>query len=237
MVGLFFLHTVPGCQKSQAGHFHEDLVSFVLFYEGNTVFVDSGRRSYDASDKVANFQKSAEGHNTVLLNGVSPGLMPNQQRYPEFYKDSEVSVTYEINDELLSVELKHTGFSRAFNTVGSHSRRFSLSKSFFEIFDDIEGSKSAIVESFFYLSPYADVKKDTQLHNDKINFSLCERNYEFKSLNASNSQSNKMDFKTNLNEQRCVISYSYGDSMESSCISTQMNTRLPYKQQFRLGLV
>jgi hypothetical protein len=232
-----FLHSIPGSCKNQAGHFHEDLTSFVLFRYGKEVFVDPGRRSYSASDVVARFQKSSIGHNSLMLNGVGPGLMPNQQRYPEFYRDSDVSVTHEINDKLLFVELRHTGFSRAFSSVGSHLRKFSISKNSIEIFDEIEGSKSAVVDSFFHLSPFADVKKDTQSNNNKINFSLCERNYEFESINI-NSKSNKMDFKINLSEQGHVISRSYGDSsMRSSCISVHGNIQLPYRHRFRLKLL
>ncbi len=53
------------------GHHHHDHMSFTLFDKGLPVLVDLGRYTYNSQDCLSPFGKSAQAHNTVIINGES----------------------------------------------------------------------------------------------------------------------------------------------------------------------
>ena len=230
-----FVHAVPGSQRNQAGHFHQDLTSFVLFRDGLEVFVDPGRRSYIPSDPIANQQKSCSGHNVLMVNGLSPGLTPNQQRYPEFYRDSQVKVVHDMNDQMLVVRLRHNGFSRALKSVGEHTRVFTLTHKNFEMDDQVEGNGNFSIETRFHLSPYVKVADDIEADKNESIMSIfgngCKYTFTTSFSNMTHSNNDVM-----AKEDVSFISRSYGDTLPSKCLIFKTDISLPYESKFRVGL-
>jgi len=230
-----FLHCVPGSKNNQAGHFHEDLVSFVLFYDGNEVFIDLGRKSYKINDEVSAFQKSAAGHNSILINNLGPGLMPNQQRYPDFYKASSVSVEHKIQKEQLIVKLVHNGFSRGLSNVGYHTREFLLSENGFEVRDDLEGSGDVDLDVVFYLPPNDYVETDI---NGLLEITFIDNKKKFK-FGLKEEDVNMLNKSVVFIKDNPLhtVSQSYGDSKQASCYELHiLKAKLPCKHCFKLSV-
>ena len=228
-----FFHAVPGNHINQAGHFHEDLTGFVLFYDGDEIFIDTGRKNYRPDDDISNIQKSSLGHNSVLVNGLGPGLMPNQQKYPKFYKYSKVEVDFEISDKCLSVNLKHTGFTRGFSNIGEHIREFYLSDKGFEIKDKIDGMGKVNLSEFFYLSSFVEKNNNVKEKPSEMKFKLRENNYCFRYIGSGeNMVINDLNF--NKNYTNCMGSNAYGESHNVTSFEMEAMVDLPFQSHFQL---
>lgn len=121
-------------------HGHCDLTSFVWRHGPHEVLADPGRYRY-TPDAVSLLQKSASGHNVVLVNGLAPvceTLVPNGQWWPLPYARAEL----EVLEHSCGVSLSHTGYARA-TPVTRHVRYIAAEGVGILVKDSFEGSGRA----------------------------------------------------------------------------------------------
>lgn len=123
-------------------HGHSDYTGFVWIKDGVEILADIGRYRY-TPDAVSLFQKSALGHNVLLVDGFSPlceSLVENGQWWPQPYATANL-VSWVSNS---AVHLSHDGFSRATNVL-RHTRTIALGETGLEVVDSLEGCGDAMI--------------------------------------------------------------------------------------------
>jgi hypothetical protein len=123
-------------------HGHSDYTGFVWIYEGIEVLADTGRYRY-TPDTVSLLQKSALGHNVLLVDGFSPlceSMVVNGQWCPQPYATANLESWVSSG----SVHLSHDGFARATNVL-RHTRIITLGEAGLEVVDSLEGSGDAMI--------------------------------------------------------------------------------------------
>lgn len=123
-------------------HGHSDYTGFVWIKDGVEILADIGRYRY-TPDAVSLLQKSALGHNVLLVDGFSPlceSLVENGQWWPQPYATANL-VSWVSNS---AVHLSHDGFSRATNVL-RHTRTIALGETGLEVVDSLEGSGDAMI--------------------------------------------------------------------------------------------
>ena len=107
----FFSHAQNSTGKLSSDHRHLDLCGFVLYFDGQPIFIDCGRSDYTQS-ALSNYGYSAASHSTIYVNELSLRLMHHgcKQLIGEHVKtellEQDGSVTFTI---------KHNGFDRISN--------------------------------------------------------------------------------------------------------------------------
>ena len=189
--------------KRQAGHFHDDLASFVLFFEGLPILVDLGRKSYDNTDQTSLKQIRGSEHNSLSINGRPASLRPNFTALPKFYTHCEVAVDAEIKHNVMKIKIVHDGFSRLKIGVSTHERTIELGVKTAKVIDRLDTKSTILVKRRFNFSPTLNLAR----HSD----------HTFKVMSSSGSVS-KIDMylesKTKIleNEKNQIISVDYTEN-------------------------
>lgn len=143
-----------------ASHKHNDLTSFVWFFEDQAILIDTGRARY-TKDKRSSLQKSATGHNSVLVNNLAPlceSLIINGHWYPTPYAKAKVAVNHEHNKLII----KHDGFRRA-SKVKEHERSIAIINNNLCIEDYFTGKGTVEISLIWQLHPSFQVKSQSSL--------------------------------------------------------------------------
>jgi hypothetical protein len=117
-------------------HGHCDLTSFVWLNGGNEVLQDGGCHRY-TPDAVSLFQKSASGHNVVLVNGIAPlceTLVTNGSWWPLPYARAHL----QAGGSGTGITLVHDGFART-TPVNRHTRQILLRENGLRVVDLFDG--------------------------------------------------------------------------------------------------
>lgn len=131
----------------EATHSHQDLGSFTAYYNGMPIIIDAGRLDYTNSP-TSKYGKSANSHNTVMVDGIEPVAEVLGWMLPTYGKMSS-GLRVENNSDNVRILLKHNGFKRiALNKI-SHERSIILTSNSIEIIDNIHGSGHHSLELFF----------------------------------------------------------------------------------------
>ena len=56
----------------------------------------------------------AQGHNSLVIDGLEPILHLDRNRYPDYYKQIEISTEWSKNNNEFSFCVSHNGFERNF---------------------------------------------------------------------------------------------------------------------------
>jgi Heparinase II/III-like protein len=118
------------------GHAHHDIGSFELHCDEERVFIDSGRRCYGESG-VAAFGRSAQAHNTLLIDDQDP-YPPNKPYYDDRFRAYIAGPAPEIGRHANGVEIRHSGYSRL-RGIGAVRRRWTFDGAAMMIRDSVEG--------------------------------------------------------------------------------------------------
>ena len=90
-------------------HAHCDSGSFVLYIDGVPFFVDPGRFCYDRKG-IGWYGISSRSHNVLLIDGFEPFVYDT--KFPEFYRRSNINISWEDRDEYFIFAIEHNGFAR-----------------------------------------------------------------------------------------------------------------------------
>jgi hypothetical protein len=146
----FFADTQP--TKPANTHQHNDLLSLVADYNGQSVLIDPGTYSYAAGEQTRRQFRGTAAHNTVMIDGQeqrrSVADLPFVLR-----PDAEARIglwqTSETTDQIVC---EHNGYRRLADPV-LHRRALCLDKSSEVLLlkDELRGEREHEVQSFFHL--------------------------------------------------------------------------------------
>ena len=151
------------------GHAHCDMLSFVMYYKGIPVIVDTGVYEYDESER-RDYCRSTQTHNTVMIDGEEQAEIWNSFRvgrrgYP---------IGFETGENW--VRCGHTGYERIKRGL-RHFRKIAISEHAVEIFDQIEGTEYKKAEGFWHFAPNVNLqpedgglKANIEEHEIKLEF-------------------------------------------------------------------
>ena len=132
----------------EATHAHQDLGSFVAYYNGKPIIIDTGRLDYTNS-KTSIYGKSSNSHNTVIIDDIEPVAEVFGWMLPTYGKISSV-LRVERNVDDVRIFFRHNGFKRiALNKI-SHERNIILTSDSLEIIDNIQGRGLHSLRLFFH---------------------------------------------------------------------------------------
>jgi hypothetical protein len=142
-------------------HGHGDMGGFVLEWDGKPIFVDCGRATYE-SDRFGRYGRSARSHNTIMVDGHEPCVIHAHNGFEpvmgDDYYHRPPEVQTEDRGDLITIRLRHFGFRRLHDDLLA-TRSFKIASDAVEITDELVGSRSHLVETFFHLHPQVKVER------------------------------------------------------------------------------
>ena len=143
---------------SIAAHGHADALSFQLFIDGQSVFVDSGTYNYHVTPDDRNYFRGTTAHNTVMIDGQEQSEMLGPFIWGKKARAHLLDITE--NDGLVTISMECQ------QAAGIHARRILFNqKSHLEIHDDIETHRGLLK---FIISPQANVTTNEKVAVIKI---------------------------------------------------------------------
>jgi len=144
---LFFRLDESG-PPMHAGHHHNDLFHFCLFYNGEPVLIDAGRLNYMLSDARGSYGLRPEAHNAFTIDGL--GAAPSGWHlYPQAYSRFKNRVEIETDRDGIWILLTSNAFSRMERPVEAR-RTFFISRPLFRITDSFSGTGEHEIKTFFH---------------------------------------------------------------------------------------
>ncbi len=139
-------HVSPDGFSHMPGHGHQDCGSFELHFKDEPVFIDPGRGAYGERGEAA-FYRSAQVHNTLLVDGLDP-YPPNKPYYNETFRRRIAGPPPTVGLDEASLKLRHNGFMRH-KAVGAVERLWRFGENGFTLDDRIDGRGGHGVERHF----------------------------------------------------------------------------------------
>ena len=200
----------PNGWTTMPGHGHEDCMSFVLNYEGEAIFVDPGRGSYnDTSD--ANFYKSALAHNSVLVDGQSP-FPPNKPYYNDAFRKSVCGPGATLHCDENAIEICHSGFQRI-SGVKNVCRRWVFDEKRLTILDTVDGKGRRRISQNFVTS--------NEVLREKGAIILRSKHHQIRISPVAGE----------LNVRPIENWIEYGKGTPANLITMERDARLPYRSE------
>ncbi len=161
-------HVSPSGSIPLYSHGHNDIFSFVLYWKGSPIIVDSGRFSYTL-DKFGLYGKTTSAHSTFTSDGF--GSYPsNRSIFPPKYREGKPNVKWEERENGFYFKISHDGFQRL-NEHGFAYREFHISKDTISINDFIKGFGRHNVKTFFHFADNLNVTNYSTADSSEID--LC----------------------------------------------------------------
>jgi hypothetical protein len=114
------------------GHFHNDLLSWELQWNGCDIFVDAGSYTYTPSRELRNAWRSTAAHNTVHVDGMEQRLWPPGQFLFIVERDADID----------PLQLKGNSCAGAVSYGGvRHRRRWEWTPTSLVVADDIDAGE------------------------------------------------------------------------------------------------
>lgn len=141
----------------QPGHAHADILSFILYYKGNPLFVEQGTSTYQIG-KRRQLERSTIAHNTVCIDGLNQsdvwgGFRVATRAYPTILQDEDISFS-----------AQHDGYK----SIGAtHRRSIQFEKNAIHILDNITSSNDHA--NTFHLHLYESIT--ATINQDKVELS------------------------------------------------------------------
>lgn len=164
-------HIYPAGSIPLYSHGHNDIFSFVLYWRGCPVIVDSGRFSYTL-DKFGLYGKTTSAHNTFTSDGFDP-YPASRTMYPPKYRKGKPNVKWEERGDSFYLRISHDGFQRL-NEHHFAYREFHISNDTIKMNDFIQGSGCHNVRTFFHFADNLKVidngidnSSEVHLRNDR----------------------------------------------------------------------
>ena len=145
--------------RQNPGHGHADILSFILGYKGEPIFVDPGTKRY--SNNISDLElKRSSLHNTISVNNS------DQAKLWGFFRWAYLPNVFACNHETTSSgSIVLEGSYEGFYDLGGikHKRRISIGTDDIIIEDNLKGKIKNLVQLNFILHP--DIKYEEQGQN------------------------------------------------------------------------
>ena len=162
-------------QNGIGGHSHNDLFSFELFANTQSLISDSGTFIYTQDYFARNDFRSTSAHNTVRIDETELNSFASDEVF-QLKQMGKINLTnWHSNEDFDYLDANHDSYSRLFQPV-IHRRQFLLKKraGLFVIRDSFKGIGMHWIENFFQMSVeielvdsaenYAIIKNSDQEH-------------------------------------------------------------------------
>ena len=168
---ILFIHVDPLINKIYSNHAHSDAFSFVLYVSGVPILIDTGRLNYNELDTISIMASEARGHNSFTVDSLDPILHTKKHFFPDYYRLSNVAISYETLPDNISIRIKSDGLRRIWCDNIHNERIYELSKNTLSITDKFQGKKKHDLAWYFHFAPetkaqYCD--NTYQFMNDNI---------------------------------------------------------------------
>ncbi|MGL5415474.1 MAG: heparinase II/III family protein [Clostridium sp.] len=131
-----------------SGHGHCDLGHISLYSDGNPFLIDGGRYTYEETDKVREYLKSAYAHNGCIIDGLPAGIPLGSWDY-EYYSDCMKNYYYQ-KEGVHYVEIAYV--SKIDNKIGIITRKIIyINEGIWMIVTDVKSKGSHIVNKIYNL--------------------------------------------------------------------------------------
>ncbi|MDF2188459.1 alginate lyase family protein [Paraflavitalea sp. CAU 1676] len=108
---------------SIAAHGHADALSFVLYVDGQPVFVDPGTYCYHTNAEWRRYFVSTRAHNTICINGLDQAHFVGPTLWLNHYRTTVQD--YQLSDDYDFVVARHNGYKKAHVL---HTRKLEFDK-------------------------------------------------------------------------------------------------------------
>ena len=158
-------------------HGHNDLTSFVWFYQDQGVLIDSGRSRY-IKESHSIHHKSAYGHNVVLVNQFPPcceSLLFQGEWRPKPY--AAMTIKHHGDEDNACFCIKHDGFKRA-TPITEHTRSIQIKAQSIIITDAFRGdyaankAKNVTVTTLWHLHPSFKPVSNSIFENETLRLTV-----------------------------------------------------------------
>jgi hypothetical protein len=144
-----FWHADPrGGLPLSASHGHNDVGSFVAFYRGEPIYVDSGRRDYKPAG-LGRYAMTARAHNTIVVDEHEPFVLDRRDWFPPAYRKSSVRTSWTQQSAELLFSITHDGYCR-FGDGVTVERRFRCRANAVTVEDRIRGEGRHRIDRFLH---------------------------------------------------------------------------------------
>ncbi len=213
-------------------HGHCDTGSFVLFFDGEYLFTDPGRYNY-YEDKVGFYGVTGQAHNQVIIDGLDPFLYYKNDRYPFFYKESEVTCFHEWRGMDFFFKITHSGFTRISGDKIKFERSFHIRNSRLVIKDRINGNKKHKVTTYFHLPPGLKAENTDMERAFKIIGIKGVTSMEF-NMKSSSHNSTGVLYNESIDIMNDFFFPAYGKKVNAKTLRFEMVVQLPISNSYTL---
>ncbi len=140
-------HATPRGWAPMPGHGHQDTGGFEIHFGAEPVFIDIGRGDYGETG-IAVYDRSAQAHNTLLVDGLDP-YPPNRPYYDDGFRHQVTGPPPHLGGDRDGVTLRHSGYSRLAD-VGAVERHWTFSDGALSILDRVEGTGQHRIERLLH---------------------------------------------------------------------------------------
>ena len=188
-------------------HTHSDLLSFVLYKDGNPIFIDSGTYLYSANPKERMKFRSTNMHNTAEVDDLSQNTISKDNLWG-FERDSTPNtLLWDENLNSIIFSGEHSGYLRLRKPI-NHQRSICFSKEnkTYEIIDKFIGEGKHKINIYFHLH----YKCKAQIINNNVEINTPNKNVKLEFYSEGNC--------IKLYKYRDYVSESYGSKIEADVI-------------------
>jgi hypothetical protein len=227
-------HIYPSGSIPLYSHGHSDIFSFVLYWRGRPVIVDSGRFSYTL-DKFGLYGKTTSAHNTFTSDGFD-SYPVNRSIYPPKYREGKPIVKWEERGDDFYFKISHDGFQRL-NEHHFAYREFHISYDTIKINDFIQGFGCHNVKTFFHFADDLRVTNYSVANSSEVHLCNDRERINAKLTIAGLTPSVRIISGVRDPDPIGWVCPEYGRCVPTSTCIVETYTSYPYKAGYSLGFV
>jgi Heparinase II/III-like protein/Heparinase II/III N-terminus len=188
------------CGYGTTTHKHYDDLSITLYYNGNDIFIDSGKYSYGSS-KIRGYILSPSAHTTLALKDKRYKFDDIKDDHKKIYTSS-----FMTNNKLDFVK----GINKGYEGVTLERSVLFLKPNLVVILDNIQSNKIREVSQIYNLAPHIEIKGNT---NYKVSLQSKNDIVEIEQLNFIDET---LVHQGNTEIPRAVVSEKFGEVIKTN---------------------
>jgi hypothetical protein len=189
-ITLFFISSIEN-ETFGSNHGHNDIGSFILYLNGESLLIDCGRFQY-SNTILGNYGQGPFSHNIILVDGLPPSSnAPSWVGYKYKYINNFVEII--DSEKEISINYIHNGYDRISNKKLKHKREIILDNFKLTVKDIIYSNKRFDVTIRFHLNCFSNkiiynVHDPSLYIKEYINWNECNKggvcSTEYHTLNS-----------------------------------------------------
>ncbi len=177
----------------KGGHGHADALSFQLYANGQSVFIDPGTYSYNFDYEWRDYFRSTYAHNTITVDGMNQSEINDRMSWKSFAQ-SKCNL-WLTTDKFDMVDGEHDGYRRLHDPVSHRRIIFSNKNDYYIIFDLLTAKEEHTYDYNLHLHPDCEIEDHKGMVNNKNVKS--SRHIEHLRINSNNKKAISFFFNGN----------------------------------------